>query len=308
MADQREAIVPDELGGERLDRILPILFPDLSRTSASRLIEAGDVLVDERPAKPSQKTKSGALVCVTIPPPLASQLEAEDIGLAISYADADVLVVDKPAGLVVHPAPGHATGTLVNALLAYDPTIRIGDELRPGIVHRLDKDTSGLLMVARNERALRELQRQMKDREIVKEYLALVQGQPPSPRGVIDAPIGRDPRRRQSMAIMAAGREARTHFEIVESLENFTLVRVRLETGRTHQIRVHFSSIGCPVAGDPVYASGRTIPGLSRHFLHATRLTFKRPSDGEEVTVTSPLPADLTEFLTTLRGRTNQKT
>jgi 23S rRNA pseudouridine1911/1915/1917 synthase len=214
-------------------------------------------------------------------------------------------VVDKPAGLVVHPAPGHPSGTLVNALLARYPDISVGDVLRPGIVHRLDRDTSGLIVVAKSDRAMASLTAQMRARRVLKEYMALVWGRPNASRGVVEAPIGRDPRDRQRMAIEERGRPARTHFEVVETLRvgdvECTLLRVRLETGRTHQIRVHLAAIGHPVVGDPTYGRRAAHLPLKRQFLHAGRLGFTLP-DGEYREFQSPLPPDLELLLRSLRA------
>jgi 23S rRNA pseudouridine1911/1915/1917 synthase len=216
-----------------------------------------------------------------------------------------VVVVDKPAGMVVHPAPGHTRGTLVNALLARYPDIAIGGDLRPGIVHRLDRDTSGLLVVARNDRALRDLQRQQQARTMVKVYLAVADGRFKEPQGVIDAPIGRHPTDRTRMAVLASGRVARTHWRVLEDLGEYTLLEVRLETGRTHQIRVHFAHKSRPLLGDPLYGpkKPRATFGLARQFLHAHRLGFQLPSSGAWAEFGTPLPADLAAALEKLRAR-----
>ena len=290
--------------GDRLDRALAALLPDLSRAYAAQLIEGGQVSVnDTRTTKPAHKLKLGDAISLEMSAPQPSGLQAEDIPLSVVYEDADLLVIDKPAGMVVHPAPGHSGGTLVNALLAHSPGIQLdmGDEARPGIVHRLDKDTSGLIVVAKRRPAHDALARQMASRTMLKEYLAVVLGHPKAATGIIDAPIARDPRDRQRMAVVQGGRTARTRYNIERELGPYSLVRVKLETGRTHQIRVHMASIGHPVLGDPVYGK-RTLKaaaalGLHRQFLHAHRLGFTLPSSGEWREFVSELPEELREAL-----------
>ena len=308
--DRREHIVSSDEAGTRLDAILARAFPDLSRSFVQRLVELGQVTLDGRTAKASAKPRAGQTISLVVPPPTPSELLPRELPLAIIYEDADVLVIDKPAGLVVHPAPGHADDTLANALRHRYPDLAIGGELRPGIVHRLDKDTSGLLVIAKSDRAMADLVGQMKARTMLKEYVALVHGDPSRRAGstgdawtVIDAPIGRHPRDRQRMAVVTGGREARTHFAVESRLGRYTLVRARLETGRTHQIRVHLASIGHPLVGDATYAPGRETLGLDRQFLHAARLGFRLPGDGREVVFESPLPADLQRVLDRLMGR-----
>ncbi len=297
-------------GGDRLDRYLAQALPDLSRSQLQRLIDDGFVAVNHVPvAKASTKLASGDEVVVRIPPPAPARAAPEDIPLDIVYEDDDLIVIDKPAGMVVHPAAGHFSGTLVNAVLAHAPDLEgVGDEKRPGIVHRLDKDTSGLIVVAKNDRAHRHLQAQFKDRLAQKLYLALVVGHPPTPVGRIEAPIGRDPKNRQRMAVLHEGdptaREAVTEYRTREMFKLFTLLEAEPKTGRTHQIRVHLSFLGCPLAGDTLYASRRSagikLPGLNRHFLHAARLTLQLPS-GPTRTFESPLPPDLSRVLNELR-------
>jgi len=233
---------------------------------------------------------------VRIPPPQPLDVEPEAIPLRIVYEDEDLLVVDKPAGLTVHPAPGHARHTLVNALLAHCGDLSgVGGVLRPGIVHRLDKDTSGLLLVAKNDRAHAGLSRQLKERTVEKGYLALVRGRIEQPEGVIEGAIGRDPRNRKRMAIVEGGRPARTAYRVREYLDGMTLVEVAPSTGRTHQIRVHFAAAGHPIVGDALYGKPSSLVG--RQFLHAYRLAFRHPADGRAVAFESPLPADLEEAL-----------
>ena len=262
---------------------------------AERLLETGTVLVDGRPLGKSQRLSGGEEVEFEPPEHEATDLAPEPMDLRIAYEDEHLMVVDKPAGLVVHPASGHATGTLVQGLLAHD--IAGGDAARPGIVHRLDRDTSGLMVVARSEDAYTRLQDLVRSRALERHYTALVVGRPRSRSGRVEAPIGRDRRDplRQSLDTDKP-REAITHFEVGEVLERHTLLDVRLETGRTHQIRVHLAAIGLPVAGDTVYGRPREL-GLERQFLHAGRLAFPHPFTEERVDVESPLPADLTAAL-----------
>jgi len=301
--------VGDDLVGERLDRALARLFPDVSRTRAQVAIKVGAVQVNGQPARASHLLEAGqrieldasALTSATTPgSPDAQPPLAEAIPLRVVYEDDHLLVVDKPAGLVVHPAPGHATGTLVNALLAHLPGLEAGDDTsRPGIVHRLDKDTSGLIVIAKDAATHAALAEQMKEHSTVKRYLALVEGRMPAPEGVIDAPVGRDPRHRQRMALVSeinGGREARTRFKVLREARGRSLLELQLETGRTHQIRVHLASVGHPVVGDTVYGRAQ-LPLPPRQFLHATHLEFVHPSTGEWMIFEAPLPPDLAEFL-----------
>jgi len=291
-------------GGERLDVFVARRLPELSRSRAQRLIEEGLVTVNGRQLRPAERVAAGATVQVSIPPPEpAGQLVAEEIPVMVIYQDRDLMVVDKPAGLTVHPAPGHPRGTLVNALLAMAPDLKgIAGTLRPGIVHRLDKDTSGLMVVAKNDRAMRALQRQMKERTVRKTYLALVQGVPKPPQGVIEAPIGRHPKNRKKMAVVPGGREAVTRYRVREEIAGgkYALLEVEPVTGRTHQIRVHMAAIGHPIAGDAVY--GKRSDVLGRQFLHAWKLAFCMPLGGREIEFESPLPADLRQALERLRA------
>jgi 23S rRNA pseudouridine1911/1915/1917 synthase len=289
-------------GGERLDTFLARRLPELSRSRARRLIADGLVAIAGRHTKPSDKVPAGAAVSVIIPPPEETDVVAQDIPITIVYQDNDIIVVDKPAGMTVHPAPGHPTGTLVNALLAACPDLRgIAGTLRPGIVHRLDKDTSGLLVVAKNDRAMRALQRQMKEREVHKTYLALVEGVPSPREGTIEAPIGRNPKNRKKMAVVAGGRDSTTRYRVREDVGSakYALLEVELVTGRTHQIRVHVAALGHPVVGDAVYGRRSTVIG--RQFLHAWKLGFGMPLGGRKVEFESPLPADLRGALQTLQ-------
>jgi 23S rRNA pseudouridine1911/1915/1917 synthase len=293
--------VPPESSGTRLDRFLAELPEVGSRAVAERLVRDGGVLVDGRARSKSHRLDGGEELEFEPPATRPSGLEPEEMDLAIPYEDEHLLVVDKPAGLVVHPAAGHHTGTLVHGLLAYD--VEGGEESeRPGIVHRLDRDTSGLLVVARSPEAHRRLEEIVRRRLLTREYVALVVGRPRSWRGTIDAPIGRDRRDplRHSLDTDSP-RAAVTHFEVAELIGDHALLRVTLETGRTHQIRVHLAAIDLPVAGDPTYGRAGDL-GLERQFLHAARLAFEHPFTGEPVDVTSPLPPDLEESLATLRA------
>ena len=294
-----ELRVPPDREGERLDALLA--EPLGSRARAQRLIDNGRVTVDGAAKPKRHKVSAGELVVVDEPAaPAAPARVGDAAGVAVAYEDEHLLVVDKPAGVVVHPAPGHREGTLAQALAG---TAAGGDdEWRAGIVHRLDRETSGLLVVAKSESAHRALLDLMRARSIEREYVALVLGRPPARTGTIDAPIGRDRRHRTRMSTDTdEPREARTHFEIEEAYPDTTLLRVRLETGRTHQIRVHLQAIGHPVAGDPDYGGAGSL-GLERQFLHADRLAFDHPLTGERVDVRSPLPADLAAVLAQRRG------
>ncbi|MBI4759043.1 MAG: RluA family pseudouridine synthase [Chloroflexi bacterium] len=295
-------------GGERLDLFLSEHEPDLSRAFLQRLIRSGQVTLNGATAKPSTRLKPGDEIALHIPPPAALELLPETIPLNIVFEDSDVLVIDKPAGLVVHPAPGHAGGTLVNAVLAHCPDLGgIGGTLRPGIVHRLDKDTSGLMVVAKNERAQESLAGQFKRREVMKAYLALVHGRLEPSQGTIRGAIGRDRLRPQQMAVVGTGgKEAITHYRVLErfagSPGHFTLVEAQPETGRSHQIRVHFATLGHPVAGDRVYGPRAKGLAVARQFLHAHVLGFRLPSTGEWREFRSPLPHDLEQVLRRLES------
>jgi 23S rRNA pseudouridine1911/1915/1917 synthase len=293
--------------GERLDKIIAAEFTDLSRTQVQRLIEEGFVTVGGQVAtKAGQRLERPGEIRVRIPPPAPSRHSAENIPLDVVFEDDDLIVINKPAGMVVHPGAGNRQGTLVNAVLGYAPDLEgVGDERRPGIVHRLDKDTSGLILVARNDAAHRELQRQFKDREVTKIYLALLDGHPPTGAGRVEAPIGRDPRQRQRMAVVPerqAGRPAITEYRVRESFSAHTLVEAHPLTGRTHQIRVHMAFLKCPIVGDTVYGRRKPSLPIERQFLHAARLTLRLPGSGETRTFEAPLPAELARVLHLLRG------
>jgi 23S rRNA pseudouridine1911/1915/1917 synthase len=305
-----------EAGGERLDRFLATRLKDLSRARLQALIASGNILVDGRPARPASRTREGQEVTVRVPEPETALPEPEAIPLRLVHEDPWLLVVDKPAGLVVHPGAGVRSGTLVNALLHLSKDLSgIGGVLRPGIVHRLDKGTSGLIMVAKDDRTHRALSEALAKREVQKEYLALVVGVPRKPQGEITAPIGRDERDRKRMSVRSRrGREARSSYVVEEPFDGAALLRVAIHTGRTHQIRVHLSSIGHPVAGDKAYGGDRFPPSvpkrtrealatLGRPALHAARLALTHPGKGERVTFESPLPDDIREVLERLRNR-----
>jgi 23S rRNA pseudouridine1911/1915/1917 synthase len=307
-ARQIELRVGTEKG--RLDRFLAEKVPELSRSAAQRLIDGGQVSVNGEAVKASYKIRAGDLVTVYVPGDDAVELVAEAIPLFVVYEDPALLVVDKPAGMVVHPAPGHAGGTLVNALLAHCPELADSGDDRPGIVHRLDRDTSGLILVAKSEKVRRALQKQFKDRLVRKAYLALLDGHLQPAWGRIEAPVGRDPRHRQRMAVLQGGREAITEYHVLEHISHqsgpaagdYTLVEAEPRTGRTHQIRVHFASIGHPVIGDSVYGRRRPQLPAPRQFLHAWKLGFKHPGTGQRIDLEVPLPPDLSRVLELLRS------
>ncbi len=292
MADQFAIDAPQP----RLDLFLVSKLPGMSRSHLQKLIREGYVHVNAAPARPGQALYAGDLVAVTVRPASPTTLEAEDIPLRIAFEDESILVIDKPAGLVVHPGPGHSTGTLVHAILAHCPDLAgIKGTLRPGIVHRLDKDTSGLLVVAKTDSAQLSLASQIRSRSLVKGYLALVEGHLRPERGAIEAPLGRDPANKQKIAVVAGGREATTEYRVLEYLPRHTFLHVAPKTGRTHQIRVHLAAIGHPVYGDAVY--GHPSLSLRRHFLHAHRLGFLHPMHGKYVEFSSPLPPELLDVL-----------
>ena len=290
---------------ERLDKFLTESLPEFSRSRIQGLIASNCVDVNGHAAKKAgQPLESGFKVTIRIPPTVPTDLVAENIPLDIIFENDDLMVVNKPAGMVVHPAAGHASGTLVNAALGYDPDIEgIGGEERPGVVHRLDKETSGLILLAKNERAHRWLQDQFRLRKVEKTYLALVEGKPPTPSGRVEASIGRDPRQRKRMAVVSEkkGREAISEYTTVESFRHHTLLEFHPLTGRTHQIRLHCAFLKCPIVGDKVY--GRKNPPLemSRHFLHAHRLKIVLPGEDEPQFFEASLPSELVDVLDALR-------
>ena len=293
-----------ERDGERLDKVISAYVQDLSRAATQRLIKTGEITVNGRTSKSSYRVRVGDEVVVRVPAETPEPVLPEDIPLDIIYEDDVLLVVDKPAGMVVHPALGHSSGTLVNAVLAHCPQVAdVGGVERAGIVHRLDKDTSGLILIAKDEAAQVALQRQFKRRQVAKTYLALTEGQVHPREGVIEAPIGRDKRHRKRMAVVRRGRRARTMYRVTEYFPDHTLLEVRPHTGRTHQVRVHMAWMGYPLVGDAVYGRRRQRLLRDRHFLHASRLRFTHPATGEEVEFTAPLPPELTAVLKRLRLR-----
>ena len=315
MDEAHELIVGPEETGLRLDAWLARRLPALSRSRLQALIQAGEVRLDSAPARASARVKPGQHALVNVPAAVPAEPLAEDIPLRVVHEDPSLVVIDKPAGLVVHPGAGTPNGTLVNALLARVHDLSgVGGVLRPGIVHRLDRGTSGLLVVAKDDAAHRALARQFAARTVEKEYLALVLGSPARGAGDIDKPIGRDPVRRQRMSVRAPrGREARTSWRVEERFDGAALLRVRIHSGRTHQIRVHLAAIGHPVAGDAVYGGTRTpssrkaaarqaLLALARPALHSARLAFTHPITGERLAFESPLPEDLQQALQELRA------
>lgn len=300
----REVRVDSSGEGERLDSYLARSFPELSRNQVQGLIGEGKVLVKGETRKPGYRLKEGERIIIHIPPPRQTRIIPQDIPLRIVYQDQDIAVIDKPQGMVVHPAHGNWDGTLVNALMYQIKDLSgINGKMRPGIVHRLDKDTSGLLVVAKNDRAHRQLALQLKEHRVKREYTALVHGIIKESHGVIDAPIGRSRLDRKKMAVVKDGRPAVTHYTVMRRYHNYTLVKARLGTGRTHQIRVHFSYIKHPVVGDGVYGPARPHFHLAGQALHAGYLSFRHPTSGEMVEFVSPLPEYFQKLLKTLEEK-----
>ncbi|WP_458862355.1 RluA family pseudouridine synthase [Acidaminobacterium chupaoyuni] len=302
---QEKVIVKQEQEGSRLDMALTVLFPQLSRSMAQRLIEEGLVLRAGKAMKKKDKLCAGDELEVTIPEPKPIEAKAEEIPLDIVYEDDDVIVINKPKGMVVHPAAGNYEGTLVNALLAHcgSSLSGIGGELRPGIVHRIDKDTSGLLIVAKNDEAHRKLSAQLADHTLHREYECIVLGALRLEEGTVNAPIGRSTKDRKKMAINPQGKQAVTHYKVLGRYPGYTHLQCILETGRTHQIRVHMASLGHPLAGDPVYGSKNDRSGIQGQCLHARRLIFIHPRSGEKMVLECPLPEDFTAFLEKLKRK-----
>ena len=290
--------------GERADQLLARLVPELTRSAAQRWMEEGRVTLCGVPVKKNARLDAGAVLAVTPPQPEEVDVVPQNIPLDVLYEDNDVIVVNKPVGMVVHPAPGHPDGTLVNALLYHckDSLSGINGQLRPGIVHRIDRDTSGLLIAAKNDFAHQALAAQLQDHSLYREYEAVCVGGLREDRGTVDAPIGRHPTDRKKMCVdWKNGRPAVTHWTVLERFPGYTHIQCRLETGRTHQIRVHLASIGHPLLGDVVYGAKKPVPGLAGQCLHARKLSFVHPRTGERVTVECPLPAYFTQVLTKLR-------
>lgn len=295
-----------EQAGERIDKFVTESLNDdsISRTQVQDWIKSGAVHVNQSVVKPNYKLSSGDQVAIRVPDPEDAAIAAEDIPLDIAYEDSDVIVINKPRGMVVHPAPGHSSGTVVNALMYHCKDLSgINGVLRPGIVHRIDKDTSGLLMAAKNDLAHVSLAEQLKYHSVSRKYIALVHGNLPHDQGTIDAPIGRDPNDRKLFTVTDRNsKHAVTHFVVLERLGDYTIVELQLETGRTHQIRVHMKYIGYPLAGDPVYGRNKTV-ALKGQALHAALLGFKHPRTGEYLEFEAPIPADMEHVINSLRLR-----
>lgn len=295
---QLKAVITEETG--RIDKVIVQLWPEYSRSKVQHWLKKQVVEVNGQVVKSNYKVQSQDEIVIQIPEATALELVPENIPLEIVYEDQDLLVVNKPQGMVVHPSAGHSQGTLVNALLYHVKDLStINDVVRPGIVHRIDKDTSGLLMVAKRDEAHLSLAKQLKDKTTTRKYIALVHGVIPHDKGSINAPIGRSKMNRQSQAVDEFGKPAVTHFTVLERFKSFTLVECQLETGRTHQIRVHMKYIGYPLAGDPVYGPRKTLPGTGQ-FLHAQVLGFTHPTTGEYMEFSAPLPENFQETLASL--------
>ena len=305
MSDQFFTFKFDQTQPERLDKFLVVCLPELSRSRIQALIKDGKITInDQLPRKSGQMLENGAVVQIQIPAIEPSNLIPESIPLHIIFENDDLMVVNKPAGMVVHPAAGHASGTLVHAALGHAPEMEgIGGEQRPGVVHRLDKDTSGLILLAKNDRTHRWLQDQFRLRKVEKTYLALVDGHPPTPNGRIEASIGRDSKARKKMAIVtpSKGRQATSEYDTVETFMEHTLLKVHPITGRTHQIRLHMAFLGCPVAGDVIYGHRKPTLPIKRHFLHAAQLKIQLHGEKQERVFEAPLPEELENILARLR-------
>ena len=297
--------VPPEAAGGRVDAWLAEQREDLTRSAAARLLEDGQVTCDGKPLPKNYRLRGGETLTVTLPEVQEAELIAQDIPLDVVYEDGDVIVLNKPKGLVVHPAPGHADGTLVNALLHHcgDSLSGIGGEKRPGIVHRIDRDTSGLIIAAKNDFAHQKLSAQLSDHSLARTYECIVIGNLREDSGTVDAPIGRDRRDRKKMAVVPDGRRAVTHWEVIARYPGFTHLRCRLETGRTHQIRVHMAYLGHPILGDTVYGARKPVPGLRGQCLHAVGLRFLHPRTGEAVELSCPLPEEFRRQLRKLEAK-----
>ena len=293
----------EESKNQRLDAFLASSLDGLTRSQATRLIESGEVAVNGRAVSKSYKLAGGEDIAVTLPEPEPVEAVPQGIPLDVVYEDADVIVVNKPSGMVVHPAPGHPDGTLVNALLYHcaGTLSGVGGALRPGIVHRIDRDTSGLIIAAKNDAAHQYLSAQLADHTLARTYECIVVGKLREDRGTVDAPIARHPTDRKRMAVVAGGREAVTHWEVIARYPGYTHVRCRLETGRTHQIRVHMAYIGHPILGDTVYGAKKDVPGLTGQCLHAVGLRFLHPRTHEVVELSCPLPEEFTRMLQKIR-------
>ena len=300
-----ELVVKDNEQNKRLDMYIAEEKKELSRTTIKRLLENGDILVNEKIQKASYKPETGDRIQINMPEVVETKLVAQDIPVSVIYEDKDIIVVNKPKGMVVHPANGNPDGTLVNAILAMckDSLSGIGGEIRPGIVHRLDKDTSGLLIIAKNDLAHMNMSKQIQDRKVIKKYIALVRGTVPENEATIDMPIARSQKDRKKMTVDKNGKEAVTHFKVLARYDKYTLLEVKIDTGRTHQIRVHMSYIGHPVIGDEVYSNGKNEFGVKGQMLHAKYLEFKHPITGKDIKLEAPLPEYFEEVLKQLEER-----
>lgn len=300
-----ELVVKDNEQNRRLDIYIAEEKGELSRTTIKRLLENGDILVNGKMQKASYKPEAEDKIQINMPEVVETKLIAQDIPVPIVYEDKDIVVVNKPKGMVVHPANGNPDNTLVNAILAIckDSLSGIGGEIRPGIVHRLDKDTSGLLIIAKNDTAHINMSKQIQDRKVTKKYIALVRGIVPENEATIDMPIARSQKDRKKMAVDKKGKEAITHFKVLARYDKYTLLEIKIDTGRTHQIRVHMSYIGHPVIGDEIYSNGKNEFGVKGQMLHAKYLKFKQPVTGEELELEAPLPEYFENILKKLEGR-----
>lgn len=298
-------LIVDQENKERIDKYIAKCVPDLSRMMIQKLIEENQILVNRNPVKTSYAIQKGDSITITIPEAKETTLKPQDIPLDIVYEDDDILVVNKAKGMVVHPAAGNPEGTLVNAVMAHckGNLSGIGGELRPGIVHRLDKDTSGLLIVAKNDKAHIQMSKQIQDREVKKIYIALVRGIISENEATINMPIGRSMQDRKKMAVTKKGKEAITHFQVLERFDKYTLLKVKIDTGRTHQIRVHMAEIGHPVVGDMLYSNGKNEFGIEGQMLHATSLDFKHPITQKPLHLEAPLPEYFEEVLKQLKNK-----
>ena len=301
----KEYIVSQEEKGKRLDTYIPSVDTDITRTSAQRLIEDGNILVNGKNAKVSYKIQENDKISVEIPEPKQIELKAQNIPIEIIYEDSDIIVVNKPKGMVVHPANGNPDGTLVNAIMAIckDSLSGIGEEIRPGIVHRIDKDTSGLLIVAKNDNAHVKMSEQIKNHEVKKTYIALVRGVFKENEATIDMPIGRSTSDRKKMAVNKNGKNAITHIKVLKRFDKYTLLQVNIETGRTHQIRVHLSHIGYPIVGDYTYSNGKNEFDVIGQCLHAQKLEFKHPITQKDMCLEAELPQYFKDILDKLKDR-----
>lgn len=295
----KNVIVNENDKGKRLDIYIAENFNELSRTMIKKLIESNNILVNDKSEKVSYKVQANDNISIDVPEAKETKLKAQEIPLDIIYEDNDIIVVNKPKGMVVHPANGNPDGTLVNAILSIckNSLSGIGGELRPGIVHRLDKDTSGLIIVAKNDKAHINMSEQIKERNVKKTYIALVRGNVPEEEATINMPIGRSTKDRKKMAVTKNGKQAITHFKVLKRYSKYTLLEIKIETGRTHQIRVHMAEIGYPVVGDAVYSNGKNEFGIEGQMLHAYKLEFMHPITNKHMELTAPLPQYFEEIL-----------